>query len=301
MSRERANQKVRDGEFDLIAVVKVTAEAVKKLTVDFKGTTYVPIDDLKVLIDKTAKELVSFASDPGVDYAYGAESKVVQNILCSILRVPKVNARNAKSNRAHHSAASEADKHEDQHKEAAGISKIFRPGGSSTSSYEDYEKAVRDSSSPEKIKRLLLINSKESATLKLPSGEDLPPIIPAPKCLNTTSRIKVRLKVYAVHDTDYRATVLLTSAESDGGASQALEPFIDHLLPMTIPRNETAIRKVLLSMQLLGHPVTCHVYATVALRPADRRLTLLSFVDFDDLKSHTDTAVSGLRQMSLDF
>jgi hypothetical protein len=43
------------------------------------------------------------------------------------------------------------------------------------------------------------------------------------------------------------------------------------------------------------------VYATVALRPADRRLTLLSFVDFDDLKSHTDTAVSGLRQMSLDF
>jgi hypothetical protein len=301
MSKEHANQQVRDGNAIPVGVVRVGEDIVKKLMREHANVSYVTTEDVKDLIDRAVKQLNPIAGESTADYTYGIETIVVSNILCAILRVPKAKSTKSENKLFKDKSQDEINNYKAHHLEAADIAKTIRVDSSVISTYEDFDQSVKNSADPKKIKRILLASAPGSEPLQLPTGEILPEISVSPKCLSSCKTFSVQLDILSVHDKEHEAMVTLKEVAIDPNST--LVHLVEKDLYMTFGKSkkDKAIRKVLVGMQLVHHPVRCKVSATLALRSRDRRLNRLNFIGFENGNTQQETVAKALQQVSLDL
>jgi hypothetical protein len=299
MSKEHANQQLRDNKGEPAGVVKVKEDDVKRLLRNHGNLSYVPVEDLRDLISSTARQLAPMANESNAEYAYGVEASVVMNILCSVVRVPKASEPTVDPKKFAELNTKAIEEYRKNHLKAAEIARVIHIDDTKNCTFEEYQKAIKNAGDEQAVKRILMRPKMDSTELSLPNSEPLPAFTPAPKSLSCAGKFKVKLEIQSVHTKEGQA--LVTLKEVEHGETTPLFALIDKDLKMVFGTRKKQTKRVLIAMQLLEHPIQCTVGATIALRNKDFNHNNLAFISFFDDKSQHMEIAQGLKQMSWDF
>lgn len=297
MSKEKANQKLREDKAALVGTMRMDENKVQRMIKEYGGIKYIPLDDVKDLLSSSARHLAPLTVVDG-QYAYGIEVNVVQNILCAILMVPRESSSKDKAEDLTSDAAKSTKTYQEIHKKAVGISLKIEAAGKGKFSYEEFQDEIRKCTDPDDVKRVLTFPGSRPLPVTVASGQVLQKIESVPKALACKASFKMKLEVLSVQPSEGAAEVRVIEITAD--EKGILKRLLEKRILLTYPKKKE-IGKTLIALQLLDHNFTCTVGVTMGLSDRSWGSNRLTFVSFSDLKKQESSLNSGLQQLSFKF
>ena len=299
MSKEYANQKVREGKCELSAAVRFDAGKVAKLLKEHGDFKYFPADDLPSLINESIKQLRETGKSQGEHYTFGFDSKGVNNLLCSLLRVPSPEPEPEGDPRLKGQTEVEVKGYADSHKEAIRMAKKVSPESGTTVPLEEFHRLLDQTKNPTQVEKILLSAKAKDVPLILPGGQQLPAVPPVPKTLTADKAFAVRLLISCVDENENVATATLRFVDEPN--HPAFKNILQTSVRVAYSSTNLRLRKQLLAMQLFQKEFQCNVSVTRALRSRDAKHNRLRIINPLKFKEDTSALVAGLQQLQLEF
>lgn len=299
MSKEYANQKVREDSFEIAGLVKLNATDVDRLCKIHETSKYVPVDDCGVLIADGVRLLMDSSGRTNSEVTCGIEADMVRSIMCALLRVPAQNLSLLDDRDLKLQTVDEVKAFKAARVDAARIAKkLTRPNGQNIN-YEDYAELISKAADPRFAQQLLLAAKTGDAPVQTPAGTELPVILPAPKTLTSKNAVTVRLKILCVDEGSFVASVQVL--KNDDAEDPVLAGLIGKTLPMDFSAKKPAMRNLLIGMQLVKKSIACRVTVVRALRSSDAKLTTLRLIKCLSTGIEQKEVRDELSQIDLDF
>lgn len=299
MSKEYANQQVREDNFEIAGLVKLNAKDIDRLCQTHEALKFVPVDDCAVLIAEGVRLLMDSVGKKTSEVTCGIEADMVRSIMCALLRVPASNMSFLEDSDLKLQTNDEVKAFKAARLDASRIAKKLTPSNGQNVNYEEYIDLISKAVDPRFAQHLLLAAKPGDAPIKTPSGTELPAILPPPKTLTSKSAVTVRLKILCVDEGSFVASVQILT--DDSAEHPALAGLIGKTLPMEFSAKKPAMRNLLIGMQLIKKSAVCKVTVVRALRSGDAKLTALRLIKCLSNESEQKEVRDELSQIDLDF
>lgn len=299
MSKEYADQQVREGNHMVTRFAGLSQSEIEKLSTQYEGQKYVPVADAFQLIEEAVKHLERSNVCPEQCHSFGFSQEALKQLLVAMLRVPVEIPSLLEDSNFKNQTDEEIQNYRMQHSAAVAIAKKLNKGETKTTYLEEFDDLVSKSCDPLKVKALLLQAKPEDQEIQLPSGILLAKIAPLPKTYLSKELYEVSLRVQYFDETSNTAFVKIQNKYDS--EKPALKGLLGRSVAMKISNLSENVRSILLAKQLIRKSIGCRVSITRSLRATDEKYTFLSLVKLLEVGKQKIEVTEGMNQIQLKF
>ncbi|MDN3921471.1 hypothetical protein [Roseateles violae] len=306
ISTEETREAVTARRYDVAGVFQPDASDVAQLLEQFDSVDYVGLVDFFQLVMRCERQMIDKLEQLESAYTTGISIEGARALLLSLLRIPPVQ-------RAIDQKADDREQTEEEMamlrqevraaaKIAYTVARAIEKDGAPPS-LETVDRLIRAAGADPKGIRAQLESARAGdPPMTFNDNQELPIVLPMPKCLLSENRYTVDIMIDGLSDKrhDFEATVIKVSGDDEGAL--ALQGLIDVPVRATfVPDKRGKIRRALLGAQLTNKSVTVMVEVTRGFRGLDGKhnaLTVIRLNGNPELASAMEQEVS---QLKLDF
>ena len=304
ISHEEARKALVEGRFDVAGVIRLDLNEVLRLLENFESLKYLVLSDLIQLLSATDRKAIDSTKGLSSAYTTGFPFEVVKTLVMSLLRIPAVQRGVEEDPDDEGQTDEEMKKLHQSASEAARISRDVSSQTESTGappSLEVVNKWISASDHPACVRELLEVAREGNPPITLNNNEQLPPIPPMPKCLQSKGRHEVEISVDCYHEGTSSADVKIVSVRDAGDPPAALDGLLNVLLPAKFVDRTGKIRRALLGTQISKRTISATVEVTRAFRPNEGRYNSLTLCKVKASRDLASVVEKEVMQMKLDL